>query len=149
MISLDIIAGIYLPNLWAWIFLIFVLIAEALILTLYLRREIFDKRIYYSILISNTTTTIIGYIFFDVNENGGHLFNWIPIYTYHRVLWEQTLLVIVVSFIATTILEATLNLIILMKKHKKSDILKGTIWVNLVTYIIGAIIILGYAFYSN
>ena len=148
MISLDVIAGIYLPNFWAWIFLLFVLIAEALLLTLYLRKVLFDKKIYSCIIFSNSVTTFIGYYFLDEGHHGGHLFNWIPVYIYHGVLWEQTSLLLIASFIVTTILEAILNFIFLRKEYKTKLILKGTIMVNLATYIVGTIIILGYGFYT-
>lgn len=156
MVILDVIAGIYLPNFWAWMFLLFVLIAEGLLLSLYLRKVQFDRKIYLCVIFSNSITTLIGFLLFDEKNYGGHLLNWIPLYVHgwaletgesHEVLlWSQTILFLFVSFIASTIFEAILNFIILRRTYKTKAIFKGTLIVNLVTYLVGALIIFSYGF---
>lgn len=155
MIILDVIAGIYLPNFWAWIFLLFVFVTETLILSFYLRKVIFDKRIFSSIILSNSITTLIGYIFLDENHYGGHLLNWVPIYRHgwaletgsgEEILWEQSALFLFACFIVTTIIESILNYISLRKVYKTKAICKGTLMINAITYMVGAIIILIYGY---
>jgi hypothetical protein len=155
LVLLNVIAGIYLPNFWAWIFLLFVLVAETLTLSFYLRKVKFDKRIFTSVILSNSITTLIGYILLDENHYGGYLLNWVPIYKHswaletesgEAILWAQTALFIFACFIVTTIIETISNFTTLRREYKTKAICKGTLMINAITYLIGTLIILCYGF---
>jgi hypothetical protein len=150
MISLDIIVGYYLPSLFGWAFLGFVLISECLLLSRYLEKKWYDKTVFLSIIASNVLTTIIGFILLDEKNSGGHLLNWIPVDVYHGdIRIARTIFLFISSFIATVIIEALLNWAVLRKAKSKKQLLYGTLIVNAFTYIIGAMVIFVYTVFNN
>ena len=151
MISLDIIVGHYFPSLFGWFFLIFVLSAESLLLTKYLKKIWYNRKIYFSVILSNVITTIIGFILLDEEKIGGHLLNWTPVnYHWGKIVYiDRTIFLFIYSFIGTLIVETLINTIVLGKIENKKRIFYGTFFVNVFTYVIGAFIILLYTVYDN
>lgn len=150
MIPLDIIVGYYLPSIMGWVFLFLVLIAESILLSKYLIKFTFNKKIYFSAIVSNLITTIIGYVILDHENNGGHLLNWIPIDHYHEnIRLDRTLFIFIISFIGTVIIETLINLIVLKQINNKKKIIYGTLLVNALTYLLGGFVILLYTIISN
>ena len=150
MILLDIIVGYYLPSLFGWFFLCFVLLTESLVLAKYLKKAWFDRKVYLSVYLSNAITTIIGFILLDKENHGGHLLSWIPVDHYQGdIRIDRTIFLFIISFIGTVIVETLFNIMLLRKHDSKRKISFGTLLVNAITYTIGAIVILIYTVYNN
>lgn len=143
MITLDIIAGHFLPSLFGWIFLLFVLATESLFLSKYLTKYWQNKKIITTVVTANLITTIVGFFLLDTEKTGGHLLNWIPVDQYNgSIRLDRTMVLFVSSFIGTILIEALFNLILLKKQFNPKRIIWGTIFVNAFTYAIAGITIL-------
>ena len=147
---LDVVIGNYLPSLFGWLFLVFVLAAESLLLSKYLAKTWVNKRIFLTVIISNIITTIIGFFMFD--QEGGtsvHLLSWIPTEYYGgHLLIKSMISMFIFSFILSVIIEAIFNLLMLKKDYRKKKIMLGTTWVNLFTYAVGGLIIFLFTLYD-
>lgn len=149
MITLDIIVGHFLPSLFGWFFLVFVLATESLFLSKYLTKYWQNKKIITSVLTANLITTIVGFFLLDTEKSGGHLLNWIPVDQYNgSIRLDRTMVLFVSSFIGTILIEALFNLILLKKQFTPKRIILGTILVNTFTYAIAGITILLYQLLS-
>lgn len=147
MIVADVIAGFFLPGLFGWFFLFFVLISESLLLSKYLTKTWLSKNVFVSVIVANLITTVIGYFLLDVEKNGGHLLNWIPVYYYHgNVRIGPTSSLFLLSFMMSAIIEGLVNWVMLKKHFAPKKVLSGTFLANLFTYIAGAVIMLAYHF---
>lgn len=140
MILLDIVIGYYLPSLFGWAFLVFVLAAESFLLSKYLKKYWVDKNIFTSVIISNLITTIIGYLLLGEESGFGLLLNWIPIEYYGgKMLVKGLILLLTITFIGSLIVETLSNWIFLRRLFTFKKIFLGTLWINIFTYIIGGI----------
>lgn len=146
---LDVVVGHYLPSLVGWLFLVFVLAAESLLLSKYLAKTWVNKRIFLTVIISNIITTIIGYIIFKEQGTSTHLLAWIPTEYYGgHLLIKGMIGMFIFSFILSVIVEAIYNLLMLKKDYDKKKILIGSTWVNLFTYAVGGLIIFLFTLYD-
>ena len=141
--------GIFAFTPIGWAFMVFVILCEALLLTRHLTRKNFNKKLYKTVLLSNTVSGITG-IITTLQLNGGWwLVVWFPWVCSHEVDVrnpnELTALICyyLVAFILSILIELGVNYLCLKKEYAIKSILKGTIWTNLVTYAIGAIILTG------
>jgi hypothetical protein len=147
MTLIDVIAGRFLPSLFGWIFLVFVIVSEGLLLSKYLTKKWRNDKIYQSVCISNLITTAIGYCLLDHEKIGGHLLNWVPVDYYRgNVELGRTIFIFILSFIGSVLIEALCNMIMLKNLKSNKEIFKGTFWVNAFTYTVGAIVIFIYNF---
>ena len=149
MILLDIIIGHYLPSLFGWIFLVFVLATESFLLSKYLTKSWTDKTIFTSVIVSNLITTIIGYFLFGEERGGGHLLNWISIDQYQGdIMIGWILFIFILTFIGSVIVETLANWVLLRKLFTFKKILLGTLWINVFTYLVGGLTIWLYSIYT-
>ena len=144
---IDVIVGNYIPNTFGWLFLIVVLIVESLLLSIILNKALFNKKTTLAVVISNLATSLIGFIIFDQERNGGYLLSWIPINEYHGELrTHETVKLYFYCLALTLVFELIINYIILKKQHSLFKIALGTIIVNVVTYGIAA---LAFVYFAN
>ena len=147
---LDVIAGYFLPGLYGWIFLVFVLISEGFILSKRLNVGRFEKKYYLSAGISNLVTTLIGYLVLDDDTKGGHLLTWIPIEEYQgKLLIEQTIFLFFASFLGSVLIEIISNRLILGKSNTGGAISRATLLANIFTYTVAAIIFVMIALFKT
>ena len=138
---LDVIAGYFLPDVYGWIFLVFVLISEGFILSKWLNQGYFHEKYYLSAVVSNLVTTLVGYLAFGDGNRGGHLLAWIPMEEYHgKVLIGPAVLWFVACFLSSVLVEIFLNRLILGKSNTVRAIFFATLVANIFTYAVAAIV---------
>ncbi|WP_298146315.1 hypothetical protein [Flavobacterium sp.] len=149
MILLDILVGQFLPSLFGWTFLVFVLITESFLLSKYLTKSWRHKTIFTTVIVSNVITTIIGYLLLDEESGGGHLLNWIPVDHYHGdIRLDRTLFLFISTFIGSVIVEGLFNILVIKRYFAVKKIILGTVLVNMFTYLAGGLTILIYNIYT-
>lgn len=139
--------GIFAFTPMGWAFMAFVILCEALLLTKYLARKNYNKRLYMTVLLSNTASGIVG-IITTLQLNGGWwLVVWFPWVCSHEVDVRNPnelidlIIYYIIAFILSILIELGINYLCLKKEYATKSILKGTICTNLVTYAIGAVIL--------
>lgn len=147
MCLLDVSFGIFVFHPIGWIFMIFIIFCEAIILSRYLTNHKFNKRIYLTELLSNMTSGIIG-IIATLKINGGWwLVMWYPWVSSHEVNIQNRsqliglIIYYFVAFILSVLIELIINYFCLRKNFSAKKIYKGTMRANLATYAIGAILL--------
>ena len=139
--------GIFAFTPMGWAFMAFVILCEALLLTKYLARKKYNKRLYMTVLLSNTVSGIVG-IITTLQLNGGWwLVVWFPWVCSHEVDVRNPnelidlIIYYFIAFILSILIELSINYLCLKKEYAIKSILKGTICTHLVTYAIGAVIL--------
>ncbi|MBO4380418.1 MAG: hypothetical protein J5784_05395 [Muribaculaceae bacterium] len=135
----------FLPQ--GWLFMAFVILAEALIMSKYLAKKFFNHKIYIVALISNFISGLIGIIASLVITGGWWLIVWFPWVSSHEVdvhnptnlMWF--IIYYLVALILSVAIEAAINHFRLRKQFSGKKIFKATLWANAFTYLVGAIII--------
>lgn len=139
--------GIFAFTPLGWLFMAFVILCEALLLTKFLIRKKYDKKIYRTVLLSNTVSGITGIITTFQLNGGWWLVVWFPWVCSHEVDVRNPnelidlLIYYLVAFILSILIELGINYLCLKKEYTIKSILNGTIWANMVTYAIGAAIL--------
>jgi hypothetical protein len=142
LLPLDVIVGYYLPSFFGWIFLVFVILLEGMILSKRLFAQALEKRCLAAALVSNLVTTVAGYLVFDEEKRGGHVFSWIPVDEYRgSILIFQTLFLFLACFLMSVLLEAVVNSL-LLKEHKPwRQVARATLRANIITYVAAALVL--------
>jgi len=152
MMFLDIMIGYFIPDLFGWFFLVFVITLETFLLRKLLGNgKIELKTLLFLVTVANILTTIIGYgigelMNLDYRSHIGHLINITPIYFYGgEYMFREAIYIYVISFLATMIFE-TLILYFGLKKHglRLKEIFRKSLVINSLSYFIGLIIICVY-----
>ena len=84
MIIIDIPIGYFIPELFGWLFLVFVIILESLLLRYLLKKhKIKFKAVLVLVIIANLFTTLFGYVYgeltdLDIKGHLGHVINLVP-----------------------------------------------------------------------
>ena len=152
MIILDVIVGYFMPDLFGWLFLGFVVILESFILLRLIRNQnIKLKTVLFLVITANLLTTILGYIIgemanIDYRHHLGHLINNIPIDYYRgEYMFGRGVFIFIASFVTTMIFE-TLILYLGLKKYdfRIKEIALKSLIINLSSYLIGLVIIVLY-----
>lgn len=137
MYPLDIIVSYFLPSSIGWMFLVFVIVVEGALLSRLVSRSWLNIPVWLTAVLSNLTTTAIGYLVFSENHHGGHLLNWIPFDSYNgNLITRRIVPVFLYSLVGTLIVELAINQYLLRKTlgvpFRKSAF--ATLLVNLLTY---------------
>lgn len=139
--------GIFAFTPLGWLFMAFVILCEALLLTKFLIHKKYDKKIYRTVLLSNTVSGITGIITTFQLNGGWWLVVGFPWVCSHEVDVRNPnelidlLIYYLVAFILSILIELGINYLCLKKEYTIKSILNGTIWANMVTYAIGAAIL--------
>ena len=152
MIILNVSFGIYAFMPQGWLFMLFVILIECLIMTLVLKHNWFDKKIYLASTISNLTSGIVG-ILASLKLNGGWwLVVWFPWVSNNEVNTSNSeslkwLYVLYgCAFVLSILIESLINWLFLRKQLATKPILLATIIVNIASYLIGTFILYSYSF---
>ena len=147
MTLLDVSFGLFVFLPPGWLFMAFVILAEALIMSKYLSKKFYNRPIYGTALISNLISGLIGIIASILINGGWWLIVWFPWVSSHEVnVHNPTILMwfiiyYLVALILSVAIEATINHFRLRKQFSGKKIFKATLWANAFTYLVGAIII--------
>lgn len=143
MVLSDVIVAYYIPSLFGWLFLLFVIVVESTAYTYYLDKHYYKKSIFISVLVANIVTTIIGFFIFPHGYAGGSFLNWIPVSASKgRDFIDFGLFVF--SFLLTIIVEAIVNVLVLRKMKENKRVIIGTLIINVLTYTVAAVILISY-----
>lgn len=120
-----------------FIFLLLIALLEGCIASQLLKREVFNKHIIITFLISNITGYFVEY-FLSVLLNGGFtLLVWVP---WVKIIGTKDLFVYAISFpiifIVTLLVEGLMNWLLLTETYSLSKIFKATFLTNFISLII-------------
>lgn len=139
--------GIYafLPH--GWLFMAFIIVAEAFLMSKYLIQQKFNKRIWWSAAISNIISGIVGIIITMMLNGGWWLVVWFPWVSKHEVdihdpqgLWGL-IVYYAVALILSVLIELLVNHLMLRKQYPFKKTLHATLIANGFSYILGAVLI--------
>jgi hypothetical protein len=153
MIILDVSFGIFAFMPQGWVFMLFVILMECLVMTRVLMLKWFNRKIYIVTSISNILSGLFG-IITTLKLNGGWLLVvWFPWVSSHEIDIHQRsnlrILIIyyAVAFLITILLELVNNILFLRKNFSKSQIIKSTMLANVLSYAIGSFVLYYFSFH--
>lgn len=140
--------GIYAFLPQGWLFMMFVILCEAVLMSRFLARSNKNTRIYLSALFSNAVSGLFG-IISSLQLNGGWwLVVWFPwvsgreVNVCDKAEFAYFLVYYFIAFFLSVLIELAVNCALLRKRYVLSEIFKATLKVNTVTYFIGAVLLL-------
>ncbi|MCR4964316.1 MAG: hypothetical protein K6A41_01515 [Bacteroidales bacterium] len=131
-----------------WLFMAFVILGEAFLMSIYLAKKKADKRIYWSAAISNVVSGVVGIVSTMILNGGWWLVVWFPWVSSHEVdihnPTQLTGLIIyyIIALILSVLIELMVNHLILRKQYPFKKTLNATLIANAFSYVIGAILII-------
>jgi hypothetical protein len=152
MILLDVSFGIFAFMPQGWLFMAFVIICECLVVSKFLIKQWYNRKIYLSVAGTNVISGLLG-IITSLKLNGGwYLVVWFPwvssneIDIHKRGALKWLAIYYVITFILSLIVEIATNILFLSKEYPKNKIVNATIWANIITYLIGSILLYSFSF---
>ncbi len=148
MQPLNVSFGIYAFLPMGWLFMAFIILGEAFLMSRYLVRKKFDKKIYLSATVSNIVSGALGIMTTMALNGGWWLVVWFPWVSSHEVdihsRQEALALVIyyIVALILSVLIELFVNWLMLRKQYPPKRILRATLIANAFSYILGAVLII-------
>ncbi|MFP4697871.1 MAG: hypothetical protein ACLFMO_04100 [Eubacteriales bacterium] len=113
-----------------------VLVLESFLMSKYIEKKRFNKKITLTTVISNIISGIIG-VFLSLAYNGGWwLVCWFPWVSRNEVRFEDTsnfIIYFIVALILSIVIELVVNMIVLCKKYRVTQIAKGTLLANIIS----------------
>ena len=152
MILLDVSFGIFAFLPQGWLFMIFVILIECLFLSKFLEKNWKNTKIYKVAAVSNIVSGIAGIVISMLLNGGWWLVVWFPwvsnseIDIRNRESLEWIIVFYIGAFILSIIIETFINWLFLRKKYKNKEIILSTLWVNIISYIIGSVVLYSYSF---
>ena len=139
--------GLYAFLPMGWLFMAFIIVAEAFLMSTYLIHQKFNNRIWRSAAISNIISGAIGIIISMVLNGGWWLVVWFPWVCKHEVNIHNSkqLLFLIIYYFAAMILSVLIELLanhlILRKEYPFKKTLNATLIANAFSYFVGALLI--------
>ena len=152
MVLLNVSFGIFALMLQGWLFMAFVILIESVILTKFLKRQWFNKRIYATATLTNTISGIIGFAISIALNGGWWLVVWFPWVSSNEVHIKRIedikwlAVYYACAFILTIIIELLTNWLFLKKYYKSKQILKASMIANIVSYAVGTLVLYLFSF---
>ena len=123
-ILLNVSFGIYAFLPMGWLFMAFIIVGEAFLMSKYLIQQKFNNRIWCSAAISNIVSGIVGIITTMILNGGWWLVVWFPWVSSHEVNTQNSnqLLFLIVYYFAAMILSVLIELLVnhLILKKKRN-----------------------------
>ena len=147
MIPLNVSFGIYAFLPMGWLFMAFVILGEGFLMSRYLIRKKFNKRIYLTAALSNIVSGAVGIITTLALNGGWWLVVWFPWVSKHEVDVRdpQSLRTLVLFYAAalilTVLIELLVNHLMLQKRYPFKKTLHATLIANAFSYVLGAVLI--------
>ena len=148
MLPLNVSFGIYAFLPMGWLFMAFIILGEAFLMSRYLVRKKFDKKIYLSATVSNIVSGALGIITTMAVNGGWWLVVWFPWVSSHEAdihsRQEALALVIyyIVALILSVLIELLVNHLMLRKQYPFKRTFRATLIANAFSYILGAVLII-------
>lgn len=152
MTILDVSFGIFAFLPQGWIFMVFVIFCECYLVSKLLTTKWINKSIYWVVAGSNITSGLIGIITTMILNGGWYLVVWFPwvssneINIHSKESLRALIIFYLVAFIVSIIIETIINLFFLKKNYLIKKIIWTTVIANIVTYLVGTIILYSYSF---
>lgn len=147
MLPLNVSFGIYAFLPMGWLFMAFVILGEGFLMSRYLIRRKFDKKIYLTATASNIVSGAVGIITTLALNGGWWLVVWFPWVSKHEVdihdpqgLWGL-IVYYAVALILSVLIELLVNHLMLRKQYPFKKTLHATLIANGFSYILGAVLI--------
>ena len=139
--------GIYAFLPMGWLFMAFVIVGEAFLMSQYLIQQKFNKRIWCSAAISNIVSGVIGIITTMILNGGWWLVVWFPWVSSHEVNIQNInhllglIIYYFVAMILSVLIELLVNHLILRKEYPFKKTRNATLIANAFSYFVGALLI--------
>ena len=150
MVLLNVSFGIFAFMPLGWVFMLLIILIESVGLSYILTKKWKNKRIAITVTISNIISGFIGGLISMILNGGWWLVIWLPWVSKNEVNIETGLKGLIIyyllAFLLTIIIETTFNILFLKKDFKKGLIVKSTLLINILTYLIGSIVMYSYSF---
>ncbi len=147
MMPLNVSFGIYAFLPMGWLFMAFIILGEAFLMSRHLVGKGFDKRIYLSATVANVVSGAIGIAASMALNGGWWLVVWFPWVSSHEVniYYPQAALALVVYYVVALILSVLIELLVnhlmLRKRYPFRKIMRATLVANAASYALGAVLI--------
>lgn len=147
MTQLNVSFGIFAFLPQGWLFMLLVIVIEAIAMSQFLTKKTFKLSIFGAALLSNIVSGAVGIIASLMLNGGWWLVVWFPWVSSHEVDGSspQALLLLVVYYLVALIIsmliEGLLNTLLLKRLYGKTKTLKATLIANAITYALGAVLI--------
>ena len=147
MFPLNVSFGIYAFLPMGWLFMAFVILGEAFLMSRHLIGKKFDKKIYLTAALSNIVSGAVGIITSLALNGGWWLVVWFPWVSKHEVDVRdpQSLRTLVLFYAAALILSVLIELLVnhlmLQKRYPFKKTLHATLIANAFSYVLGAVLI--------
>lgn len=147
MLPLNVSFGIYAFLPMGWLFMAFVILGEAFLMSRDLIGKKFDKKIYLTAAVSNIVSGAVGIITTLALNGGWWLVVWFPWVSKHEVDIQdpQELLGLIVFYavalILSVLIELLVNHLMLQKRYPFRKTLHATLTANAFSYVLGAVLI--------
>jgi len=150
MILLNVSFGIFALLPQGWLFMLFVILIECIILTKFLKNKWFNKRIYGTATLANMVSGAAGMIISIALNGGWWLVVWFPWVSSNEVRTEAHIKWLFIyyacAFVLTIIIELLANWLFLKKYYKGKKILTATMLANIASYTVGTLVLYLYSF---
>jgi sterol desaturase/sphingolipid hydroxylase (fatty acid hydroxylase superfamily) len=150
MIVLNVSFGIYAFLTQGWILMIAIILIECLGLSYFLTKKIKNKKIYNTVIISNIISGIVGIIGSMILNGSWWLVVWLPWVSSNEVSskngFKTFVIFYLIAFLLTIIIEGIVNYLMLKKEYPSFQILKMTLLVNSISYLLGSLAMYTYSF---
>ena len=152
MIPLNVSFGIFAFLPQGWIFMVFIILIECLILTKAFKQAWFSKKTYGLTALTNVISGIVGIVISMILNGGWLMVVWFPWVGSNEIdlLDKENIYGLIVfyllAFILTIIIETFTNWMFFRKLYTAKLILISTFIANIVSYAIGTIVLYSYSF---
>ena len=148
MMPLNVSFGIYAFLPMGWLFMAFIILGEAFLMSRYLIGKRFDKRIYLSATVANVVSGAVGIAASMALNGGWWLVVWFPWVSSHEVdirspqaVWALVVYYLV-ALVLSVLIELLVNHLMLRKRFPFRKTLRATLAANAASYALGAVLIL-------
>jgi hypothetical protein len=152
MLLLNVSFGIFAFLPQGWVFMILIMLLESWLMSRWLCKKKLDQRITGTVFLSNFISGLIGIIVTMILNGGWLLVVWFPWVSSHEIDLSQRsellsfVIAYFIAFVLSVLIEAIINWLILRKHYPRHQILKSTLLANVVSYLIGSLILYAYSF---
>ncbi len=152
MILLNVSFGIFALMPLGWLFMAFVIILEAVVLTRLLTPQWFSGSIYRVAAWTNMISGILGFITTLVLNGGWFTVIWFPWVSNNEIdlsvedAMQFLMIFYAIAFALSVGVELCANLIFLAKTYPRPKIVKATIIANVLSYAAGTVVLYSYSF---
>jgi hypothetical protein len=153
MTLLDVSFGIFAFLPQGWLFMIFVISLECLVMTRFLLPKWYNRKIYVAVTLSNVISGMTGMVISMILNGGWFLVVWFPWVSKHELdlsaagALRWLIIFYSAAFVLTLIIETILNILFLRSEYLPKKILLGTLLANVLSYALGTIFLYSYSFH--